>query len=46
MLPDTPQQLDLMLLKKDAGFNFADAGWDALRTSHLTIFNLLASGVD
>jgi hypothetical protein len=42
--PETPQRLDLMLLKKNAGFNFAAAGWDALAVSHPQLFRLLAHG--
>jgi len=44
--PQVPQQLDLMLLKKDGSFNFADATWDALKASQSAVFKLLAHGVD
>jgi hypothetical protein len=42
--PATPQSLDLMLLKKDADFNFASAGWDALAASRPPLSALLAHG--
>jgi hypothetical protein len=44
--PQTPQRLDLMLLKKGADFNFASARWDALAASHLQLSALLTHGVD
>jgi hypothetical protein len=43
--PQTPQSVDLMLLKKSASFNFADARWDVLAASHPTIYGILAHGV-
>jgi hypothetical protein len=42
---NTWQNIDLMLLQKDGGFNFAQASWDTLRDSHPQIFRLLSSGV-
>lgn len=38
------QHIDLMLLPKDAGFNFADAQWNTLRTTHPDLSRLLSSG--
>jgi hypothetical protein len=40
--PVTPVTLDLMLLPKDASFNFADATWDAIKNK----LPFLANGVD
>jgi|CZKE01.1.fsa_nt_gi hypothetical protein len=42
--PDSRQELDIMLLKKDAGFNFAAAGWDALAAGDPQLCGLLAHG--
>jgi hypothetical protein len=42
--PDTPQRVDIMLLKKDAGFNFAAAQWDALAASNPLLSGILAHG--
>ncbi|HUJ21375.1 MAG TPA: hypothetical protein VLX58_07645 [Bryobacteraceae bacterium] len=42
--PQLPQTLDIMLLNKDAGFNFAAAQWDALSASHPVLYNILAHG--
>ena len=38
------QNIDLMLLRKDAAFNFSQSSWDDLRASHPQFFQLLASG--
>ena len=42
--PESRQELAIMLLKKDAGFNFAAAGWDALTASDPQLCGLLAHG--
>ncbi|MFN7994234.1 MAG: hypothetical protein U0Q18_11555 [Bryobacteraceae bacterium] len=42
--PDVPQTVDIMLLKKEAGFNFAEAQWDRLGGSHPELRALLAHG--
>ncbi len=42
--PQVPQRLDLMLLKKSAGFNFASAQWDALAASSPLLHGILAHG--
>jgi len=42
--PGTPAVVDLMLLGKDASFNFSQARWDRLRQSHPSIAALLAAG--
>ena len=44
--PQVPQKVDLMLLKKDATFNFADAQWGALATSQPLLYKILARGAD
>lgn len=41
---DVPQVVDLMLLKKNAGFNFAAGNWDLLAASDPTLFTLLSHG--
>jgi hypothetical protein len=38
------QRMDLMLVPKEANFNFAEASWDNLRASHHQLFQLLSSG--
>lgn len=38
------QRVDLMLLPKDAGFNFSTAKWDVLQNLHPKLFQLLSSG--
>lgn len=42
--PNLVQTIDLMLLRKDATFNFHNAGWSALKVSHPRIAALLAKG--
>jgi hypothetical protein len=42
--PNVPQVLDLMLLKKDSGFNFAAARWETLGDFNPDLANLLAHG--
>jgi len=42
--PETPQRLDIMLLKKDASFNFAAAAWDKLAATNPKLSALLAHG--
>lgn len=42
--PMTPGQVDLMLLKQDANFNFHDALWDTLDQTAPTAKSLLAAG--
>src|SRR5262249_53112567 len=42
--PQSPQRLDVMLLKKNADYNFAAARWDALAASHQGLHALLAHG--
>lgn len=42
--PDVPAVVDIMLLGKDAGFNFANAKWDNLKASYPAYANLLAAG--
>jgi hypothetical protein len=42
--PRTPATVDLMLLPKDASFNFRDSRWDLLQQTHPEYFNLLAAG--
>jgi len=42
--PQTRQTVDLMLLKKGAGFNFAEGRWDVLKASHPLLFGILAHG--
>jgi hypothetical protein len=42
--PSTPGEVDIMLLKKDGGFNFSQALWDMLDDKSATK-NLLAAGV-
>lgn len=41
---NTWQNIDLMLIPKDAGFNFAGAQWDILQQKHPKLFQLLSSG--
>jgi len=38
------QQIDLMLVRKQSNFNFAEASWDNLRASHRQLFELLSAG--
>jgi hypothetical protein len=42
--PQTPQSLDIMLLKKNAGFNFASARWDDLAAANPLLSGILAHG--
>ena len=42
--PALPAVVDIMLLKKDAGFNFHNATWDLLKQQHLAYAALLAAG--
>ena len=42
--PAHPAVVDLMLLKKDAGFNFRNASWNALQANHPSYAALLAAG--
>ena len=42
--PGTPQRLDVLLLKKSAGFNFAAARWDTLAASRPKLYGILAHG--
>jgi hypothetical protein len=42
--PQVPQRLDLMLLKKSSGFNFAAAQWDALASGSPLLHGILAQG--
>lgn len=42
--PAHPAVVDIMLLKKDAGFNFRDANWNALQANHPSYAALLAAG--
>jgi len=44
--PESPQTVDLMLLKKDGGFNFANAKWKTLLPWNKQVFALLRGGVD
>jgi hypothetical protein len=44
--PGVPQVLDVMLLKKDSGFNFAAGQWDQLRGSDPLLSGILAHGAD
>jgi hypothetical protein len=41
---DTPQSVDLMLLRKSATFNFASARWDDLATANPLLSRILAHG--
>ena len=42
--PAAPAVVDIMLLNKEAGFNFRDAGWKALNQQHPAFADLLAAG--
>jgi hypothetical protein len=42
--PQLPAVVDLMLLRKDAAFNFQDARWDLLKEDHPKYAALLAAG--
>jgi hypothetical protein len=42
--PNSWQRVDLMLLPKDATFNFSQARWDGLQTLQPKLFQLLSSG--
>lgn len=44
--PHLPQLLDIMLLKKDAGFNFAAARWEALAAADPLLYGILRHGAD
>lgn len=37
-------QVDLMLLPANGGFNFRNATWEALKSTHPTLYNILRSG--
>lgn len=41
--PNTPQLVELMLLGKDAGYNFAGATWDIIKTKRPTLARFLAA---
>jgi hypothetical protein len=43
--PRVPASVDLMLLQKDATYNFRDARWDLLQRNHEEFANLLAAGL-
>jgi hypothetical protein len=43
--PAVPQTVDLMLLKKDSGYNFAEAKWEALKSWNERAAELLTGGV-
>src|SRR5262249_8922086 len=43
--PKVLATIDLMLLPKNSHFNFANAGWTALRQTRPNVFNLLGAGV-
>jgi hypothetical protein len=42
--PQTPQTVEIMLLKTDAMFNFSQAGWDSLSAVNPLLFGILAHG--
>jgi hypothetical protein len=42
--PQTQQNVDLMLLKKGATFNFADASWNVLAAERPLLYRILAHG--
>ena len=42
--PRVHQMLDVMLLKKDSGFNFAAGQWDRLATTNSVLSGILARG--
>ena len=42
--PDIPAVVDIMLLGKDASFNFRNAGWSDLKQNHSDYADLLAAG--
>jgi hypothetical protein len=42
--PTAPQHVALMLLKKDAGYNFSGATWDQIEAMRPTLARLLAAG--
>jgi len=42
--PEAPAIVDIMLLRKDATFNFRNAGWDSLKQNHQECARLLAAG--
>jgi hypothetical protein len=44
--PASQQTVDLMLLEKDASFNFAGAKWEVLKSWNQKAFALLTGGVD
>lgn len=41
--PQTPQEVDLMLLAKDASFNFSGATWEAIQAKRPTLARVLAA---
>lgn len=46
LLQNAWQHVDLMLLRKNAGFNFSLANWNTLAVSHPILSQLLAAGTD
>ena len=42
--PKTPGKVDVMLLRKNAGFDFSRARWDDLQQHYAPLANLLAAG--
>jgi hypothetical protein len=42
--PNRPQRVDLMLMRKDATFHFADATWETLQAKRPVLAGLLACG--
>ena len=44
--PNSPQTLDIMLLKKNGTYNFANAKWEVLNAWNDKAFALLTGGVD
>jgi hypothetical protein len=42
--PNAPQRVDLMLLRKDAGYNFSGSKWEALQKKRPVLSKLLAAG--
>src|ERR1700730_8557341 len=42
--PQAPQSVDIMLLRRDPSFNFADAKWDVLATNNPLLYGILAQG--
>jgi len=44
--PNTPQNLDVMLLRKDAGFNFSGAQWKDIKSKRPALARILSADVD